>query len=70
MRNKVIAIVKILILSTALSVFIKYGGQMVAIAPTQIDVLLGVFSPAIVMAILLGWRAKNKTQKQDWESKS
>lgn len=65
MNSEIIFIIKVLILSTALSVLIKYGGQKIAIAPTEIDVLLGVFLPTIVMAILLGWRARNKAQEQD-----
>lgn len=65
MNSEIIFIIKVLILSTALSVLIKYGGQMIAIAPTQIDVLLGVFLPTVIMAILLGWRTRNKAEKQD-----
>lgn len=65
MNSEIGFIVKVLILSTVLSVLIKYGGQMAAIAPTQVNVLLGVFLPTIVMAILLRWRARNKAQEQD-----
>jgi hypothetical protein len=62
MNSQIGFIVKVLILSTALSVLIKYGGQMLAIAPSQTNALLGIFVPTLLMAIALGWRVKKQAQ--------
>ena len=55
-------IIKILILSLILSIAIKYGGQAVAIAPTQTNVLLGILLPPVLMAIALAWRKVNQSK--------
>jgi hypothetical protein len=59
MNSQIGFIVKVFILSIALSVAIKYGGRALAIAPTQTNVLLGILLPPALVAVVLGWRARN-----------
>ncbi len=47
---------KVLLLSTVLSVAIKYGGPFLAIAPGTINVAIAVILPALIMVIILGGR--------------
>jgi hypothetical protein len=50
-------IFKVLVVSTLLSVAIKYGGPVLQIAETTPNVLVAVFLPTLVVATALGWRA-------------
>jgi hypothetical protein len=50
-------LLKLLGWSATLSVLIKYGGAIVAPAPSTITVLIAVWLPSLVMAIVLGYRA-------------
>lgn len=52
-------ILKVLLISVALSLLIKYGGPTITILPTPINVLILVFMPTLVMAIALGTRYAN-----------
>ena len=56
MNNKIIFIIKVLILSGGLSLLIKYGGPYLSIPSTAINALIAVLIPPIVVGILLGWR--------------
>ena len=49
-------IVKVFVLSTVLSIAIKYGAPTLSVAPTGRNVLLAVWLPAAIAALLLGWR--------------
>lgn len=49
-------IVKVFVLSTALSIAIKYGAPVLPLAPTTANVLLAVWLPAAIAAVVLGWR--------------
>jgi hypothetical protein len=40
-----------------ISLAIKYLAPSLAIAPTTINVLIGVFLPTVVVAIALGWHS-------------
>jgi hypothetical protein len=54
-------ILKVLILSAIISVSIKYGGPSLAIAPSVTNALILVFSPTLIVAMLLGtrlWRSR------------
>ncbi|MGD1712458.1 hypothetical protein [Dapis sp. BLCC M172] len=56
MNNKIIFILKVLILSAGLSLLIKYGGPYLSISSTAINALIAVLMPPIFIGILLGWR--------------
>ncbi len=56
MNNKIIFIIKVLILSAGLSLLIKYGGPYLSIPSTAINALIAVLIPPIVVGILLGWQ--------------
>lgn len=49
-------ILKVLILSAAISVLIKYGGPTLDIAATPAKALVAVFLPTLIVAIALLWR--------------
>jgi hypothetical protein len=51
-------LVKLLVLSTAISVWIKYGAPSLNVTPSVTSALILVFSPTIIMAVLLAnrWR--------------
>lgn len=49
-------IFKVLVISTGLSILIKYGGPSLSIPPTLTNVLIVVLMPTVVVAIALGGR--------------
>ena len=49
-------ILKILLLSTVISIAIKYGGQLILLKQTTSWALITVFSPSIIIALILGWQ--------------
>ena len=56
-------IFKVLLVSTVLSIFIKYGGEYIPIeanAPTAIAIVL---SPSIAIGFLLGWQYMKENKK-------
>ena len=55
MNNKIIFILKVLILSAGLSLLIKYGGPYLSISSTATNALIAVLIPPIILGILLGW---------------
>ncbi|MGC8712105.1 MAG: hypothetical protein ACP5RH_06905 [Leptodesmis sp.] len=50
------SILKIFILSIALSYVIKYGGRFLPVSGTMVAALVGVLTLPVLMAIALGWR--------------
>jgi len=54
MNNQAIFILKLLIISTVLSVTIKFAP--ISIPPTATNALIAVLLPTIVMAIIFLWR--------------
>lgn len=50
-------IIKVLALSAVLSVAIKYGGELLPLAPTPSTAFIAVSVPALTMALVLWWRA-------------
>jgi len=58
MGTQVNFILKILILSVAVSVLLKYVGSSLPIAPTLLNAMITVMIPTIVVAIALLWRTK------------
>jgi hypothetical protein len=57
MNSNIGFILKVLFMSIALSLAIKYGGPMLSIPSTAAIALIAVFTPSIILAALLGWRA-------------
>ena len=56
MSSQANLIVKILLLSTALSWLIKYGGRYLALEATTATALTIVLMPSIIIGLILGWR--------------
>lgn len=65
MNNKIIFIIKVLILSAGLSALIKYGGPYLSIPSTAINALIAVLIPPIVIGILLGWRLRQEVENME-----
>ena len=53
-------ILKVLVISTGLSILIKYGGPTLSISTTPTNVLIVVFVPTLVMASALLWRLQTR----------
>ncbi len=49
-------IFKILLVSTILSILIKYGGRYLPIQPTVTVAAIAVLSPALIIGFILGWQ--------------
>lgn len=59
MESKFIFTLSVLLLSTAISLIIKYGGEKIAIPPTTTNALLGILGLPLVVGIALwfrGWK--------------
>jgi len=56
MNSQAIFIFKILLLSTGLSLLVKYGGGYLELQPTTITALIIVLMPSLVLGLILGWR--------------
>ncbi|MUL37173.1 hypothetical protein [Gloeocapsopsis dulcis] len=52
---------KVLLLSTVISVLIKYGGSYLPLSPTSTPALIVVLLPSIVMAIALFQRFQQQS---------
>lgn len=57
MDNQLIFILKLVILSTIISVIIRYAAPSVPIAATSVNGLIGILTPTVILAIALVWRA-------------
>jgi hypothetical protein len=56
MNSQAVFIFKILLLSTGLSLLVKYGGGYLKLQPTTITALIIVLMPSLVLGLILGWR--------------
>ena len=56
MNNQALFILKILLISTGLSLLIKYGGQFLHLEPTNTTALIIVLTPSLAIGLLLGGR--------------
>ncbi|NJO40314.1 MAG: hypothetical protein HC769_01880 [Cyanobacteria bacterium CRU_2_1] len=54
--DKLNFILKVLLLSAAIAVVIRYVAPSLAIPATLTNTLIAVFLPTVIMAIALGWR--------------
>lgn len=59
MNTQIGFIIKILLLSTALSVLIKYGGRYLPIQPTNAIATVIVILPSLIIGLILGWQYLN-----------
>ncbi|NEO75893.1 hypothetical protein [Moorena sp. SIO4G3] len=57
MDNQLSFIIKLVILSTIISVIIKYAAPSVPIAATSVNGLIGILAPTVILAIALVGRA-------------
>ncbi len=60
MNDTVAFVFKIFIVSTILSVVIKYGGQLLPISPTVMIAIAAILLPSIIVAIALSWRSSSQ----------
>jgi hypothetical protein len=56
MSPLVSTILRVIILSTIISIAIKFGAPQLAIPATTTTATIGVFLPVLLIAIILGWR--------------
>ncbi|WP_373537137.1 hypothetical protein [Microcoleus sp.] len=62
MNTNISPILKVFTLSAAFSLAIKYAGPSLSIPSTDFNALIAVFSPSLMLAAILGWRAWQQTQ--------
>ena len=60
MNDTIAFVSKIFIVSTCLSVLIKYGGQLLSISPTVAIAISAILLPSIIVAIALSWRSQQQ----------
>jgi hypothetical protein len=63
MASPISFVLKVLLLSTVISILIKYGGGSLNLPATSGTAIGLVLSPTIVMAIALSWRAYNDSRR-------
>ncbi|MEL7008714.1 MAG: hypothetical protein AAGM29_08905 [Cyanobacteria bacterium J06588_4] len=56
MNHQIKFIAKILLLSTGLSLLIKYGGKYPPLQPTNVTALAIVLMPSLIIGLVLGWQ--------------
>ena len=61
MNNSVGFIVKVLLLSTVLSILIKHSDRLVFIPPTSLNAAIFVFLLVLILVLLLIWRSRSST---------
>ncbi|MGK7944612.1 MAG: hypothetical protein AB4058_09090 [Microcystaceae cyanobacterium] len=59
MQNYFIPLVKIIVLSTLITLIIKYGSPQIPLSSSLINVMIGVFSPTLILGIILLLRWQN-----------
>ena len=64
MNDTVTFVIKIFIVSTILSVLIKYGGQLLPISPTFMIAITTILLPSIIVAIALTWRSYTQANSE------
>jgi hypothetical protein len=63
MKNQAGLIVKLLIYSLAISIFIKYAGPALSISDNATSAIIAILSPTVILAIALWWRFSNQKQE-------
>ncbi|MEM7556848.1 MAG: hypothetical protein AAF378_22690 [Cyanobacteria bacterium P01_A01_bin.84] len=54
-------ILKVFLLSAVISLLIKYALPLIPVPETAVNALIIIFSPTIVLALLLFWRSSKVT---------
>jgi hypothetical protein len=62
MSGQIGFILKVLLVSTILSLLVKYGGRILSIPPTPTNASIAILIPPILMALVLWWRLLRKQQ--------
>jgi hypothetical protein len=62
MSGQIGFILKVLLVSTVLSLLVKYGGRILSIPPTPTNASIALVVPPILMALVLWWRLLRKQQ--------
>ncbi|MCX7593226.1 MAG: hypothetical protein N2235_05600 [Fischerella sp.] len=62
MESQIRFLLKVFLLSAAISVLIKYAGYFFCIPATTMNALILVFLPTVLMAIALLWRFQAQKQ--------
>jgi membrane protein implicated in regulation of membrane protease activity len=52
-------VVKVLVLSTVISILIKISDRLISIPATSLNAAIAVFLPTVILALLLIWRSRN-----------
>jgi hypothetical protein len=60
MNPNISPILKVFTLSAALSFAIKYAGPSLSIPSTDLNALIAVFSPSLILGAILGWRSRQQ----------
>ena len=60
MNDTIAFVTKIFILSSFLSLLIKYGGQLLSISPTFAIAISAILLPSIIVALALSWRSQQQ----------
>lgn len=63
MDNKTTFLLKVLILSLGLSVFIKFIGPLLSVPESSVLAAITVCFPSVILAVLLSWRARQYSQQ-------
>jgi hypothetical protein len=62
MSGQIGFILKVVLVSTILSLLVKYGGRILSIPPTPTNASIAILIPPILMALVLWWRLLRKQQ--------
>ena len=65
MKSQAGFILKVLLLSAALSVLIKYSSELLPMRATSALALIIVLMPSFILALALGWRASYNNRQID-----
>ncbi|ELS03349.1 hypothetical protein Xen7305DRAFT_00030710 [Xenococcus sp. PCC 7305] len=60
MNDNISFLVKIFVLSSFLSILVKYGGQLLSLSPTVSIAIAAILLPSIILALTLIWKAQNQ----------
>jgi membrane protein implicated in regulation of membrane protease activity len=65
MDNKTTFLLKVLILSLGLSVFIKFIGPLLSVPESSVLAAITVCLPSVILAVFLSWRLKQHSQQPE-----
>ncbi len=65
MDNKTTFLLKVLILSLGLSIFIKFIGPLLSVPESSVIAGIAVCLPSVILAVLLSWRMRQHSQQPE-----